>query len=154
MPEFPDALPQGLRLLLRGVFRTLKLGALFNDLFSASDEFLDGCRCGLARVDRRVDPLRGIALADVVFLQPLLVLTGLGFWRMRRWGLVGGVAVASAAVYFGVLQVAAGESHYVRFRLAIGTAATPEMLLEPENVALTALRNCRPASLRPLHERP
>jgi len=45
-----------------------------------------------------------------------------------------------------VLQVAAGESHYVRFRLAMGTAATTEMLLEPENVALSTLRNCRPAS--------
>ena len=59
--------------------------------------------------------LRGIALADVVFLQPLLALTGLGLWRMRRWGLVGGVAVASAAVYFGILQVAAelfGKSRY------------------------------------------
>jgi hypothetical protein len=51
--------------------------------------------------------LRGIALADVVFLQPLLALTGVGLWRMQRWGLVGGVAVAGAAIYFGVLQVAA-----------------------------------------------
>jgi hypothetical protein len=45
-----------------------------------------------------------------------------------------------------VLEVAAGESHYVRFRLAQGTAATIEMLLEPEGVALATLRNCRPAS--------
>jgi hypothetical protein len=45
-----------------------------------------------------------------------------------------------------VLQVAAGEIHYVRFRLAMGTAATPEMLLEPESVALTTLQSCRPAS--------
>ena len=51
--------------------------------------------------------LRGIALADVAFLQPLLALTGIGLWQMRRWGLIGGLAVAGAAVYFGILQVAA-----------------------------------------------
>jgi len=59
--------------------------------------------------------LRGIALADVVFLQPLVALTGVGLWRMRRWGLVGGVGVAGAAVYLGVVQVAAeliGDSRY------------------------------------------
>jgi hypothetical protein len=51
--------------------------------------------------------LRGIALADVVCLQPSLALTGVGLWQMRRWGLIGGLAVAGAAVYFGILQVAA-----------------------------------------------
>jgi len=49
-----------------------------------------------------------------------------------------------------VLQVAAGESHYVRFRLAQGTGATTEMLLEPESVALATLRNCLPAPRRDL----
>ncbi len=75
--------------------------------------------------------LRGIALADVVFLQPLLALTGIGLWRMRRWGLVGGVAVAGAAVYFGILQVAAelfiGSRYhlYGMGALAIPLAGTP-----------------------------
>jgi hypothetical protein len=70
--------------------------------------------------------LRGIALADVIFLQPLLVLTGLGLWRMRRWGLVGGVAVAGAAVYLAVLQVAAelwGRSRYHLY--GMGALAEP-----------------------------
>ena len=51
--------------------------------------------------------LRGIALADVIFLQPLLLLTGIGLWRMHTRGLLGGLAVAGAAIYFGILQVAA-----------------------------------------------
>ncbi len=75
--------------------------------------------------------LRGIALADVVFLQPLLALTGIGLWRMRRWGLAGGVAVAGAAVYVGILQVAAelfiGSRYhlYGMGALAIPFAGTP-----------------------------
>ncbi len=70
--------------------------------------------------------LRGIALADVIFLQPLLALTGLGLWRMRRWGLMGGVAVASAAVYFGVLQVAAELFGHSRYHLyGMGALAEP-----------------------------
>lgn len=75
--------------------------------------------------------LRGIALADVVFLQPLLALTGIGLWRMRQWGLFGGLAVAGAAVYFGILQVAAelfsgSQYHlYGMGALAMPLAGTP-----------------------------
>lgn len=70
--------------------------------------------------------LRGIALADVIFLQPLLMLTGFGLWKMRRWGLLGGVAVAGAAVYFGILQVTAelfsGSSYHL---YGMGAFAAP-----------------------------
>jgi hypothetical protein len=75
--------------------------------------------------------LRGIALADVVFLQPLLALTGIGLWRMRRWGLLSGLAVAGAAVYFVILQVAAelfsgSQYHlYGMGALAMPFAGTP-----------------------------
>jgi hypothetical protein len=81
--------------------------------------------------DWPVDPqyqayLRGIALADVIFLQPLLALTGLGLWHMRRWSLIGGVAVAGAAVYFGILQVAAELFSGSQYHLyGMGTLATP-----------------------------
>jgi hypothetical protein len=80
--------------------------------------------------------LRGIALADVFFLQPLLALTGLGLWRMRLWGLVGGVAVAGAAVYFGIVQVAAelfGQSRYHLY----GMGALAEPLADTPLTALT-----------------
>jgi hypothetical protein len=70
--------------------------------------------------------LRGIALADVVFLQPLLAATGVGLWRMQRWGLLGGVAIASAAVYFGLIQISAelfsGSSYHL---FGMGALATP-----------------------------
>lgn len=70
--------------------------------------------------------LRGIALADVVFLQPLLALTGIGLWRMRRWGLVGGVAVAGAGVYFGIIQIAAESFIGSRYHLyGMGALAVP-----------------------------
>ncbi|MCP4537965.1 MAG: hypothetical protein GY832_12545 [Chloroflexi bacterium] len=70
--------------------------------------------------------LRGIALADVVFLQPLLAFTGIGLWRMRRWGLVCGVAVAGTAVYFGILQVAAELFIGSRYHLyGMGALAVP-----------------------------
>ena len=70
--------------------------------------------------------LRGIALADVIFLQPLLALTGIGLWQMKRWGLIGGLAVAGAAVYFGIIQVSAelfGDSEYHLF--GMGVLAAP-----------------------------
>ena len=70
--------------------------------------------------------LRAIALADVVFLQPLLALTGVGLWQMRRWGLVGGLIVAGAAVYIGIIQVAAelfiGSCYHL---YGMGALATP-----------------------------
>ena len=85
----------------------------------------------LAFPDWPVDPeyqayLRGIALADVVFLQPLLALTGVGLWRMRRWGLAGGLAVAGAAVYVGLLNVAAELFSGSRYHLyGMGALAAP-----------------------------
>lgn len=70
--------------------------------------------------------LRGVALADVIFLQPLLALTGVGLWQMRRWGLIGGLAVAGAAVYFGILQVAAEVFSGSRYHLyGMGVLAQP-----------------------------
>lgn len=66
--------------------------------------------------------LRGIALADVVFLQPLLALTGVGLWQMRRWGLIGALTVAGAAVYFGIIQVTAEvlmESQYHLYGMGV-----------------------------------
>jgi hypothetical protein len=70
--------------------------------------------------------LRGIALADVLFLQPLLALTGVGLWRMRRWALLGALAVAGAAVYFSILQAAAelfsGSSYHL---YGMGILAAP-----------------------------
>jgi hypothetical protein len=70
--------------------------------------------------------LRGIAVADVVFLQPLLALTGIGLWQMRRWGLLGGLAVASAAVYLGIIQVSAELFIGGRYHLyGMGALAKP-----------------------------
>ncbi len=70
--------------------------------------------------------LRAIALADVTFLQPLLALTGIGLWHRRRWGLIGGLAVAGAAVYFGVVQVAAELFIGSRYHLyGMGALARP-----------------------------
>jgi hypothetical protein len=70
--------------------------------------------------------LRGIALADVIFLQPLLALAGVGLWRMRRWGLIGGLAVAGAVVYFGIIQVTAELFIGSRYHLyGMGALAEP-----------------------------
>jgi hypothetical protein len=80
--------------------------------------------------------LRGIALADVVFLQPLLFVTGVGLWQMKRWGLFGGLAVAGAAVYFGLLQISAelfsGSSYHL-----FGMGALSALFLDTSLFELT-----------------
>jgi hypothetical protein len=60
-----------------------------------------------------------------------MALTGFGLWRMRRWGLLGSLAVAGAAVYFSILQVAAellsGSQYHLYGMgiLAVPFAGTP-----------------------------
>ena len=51
--------------------------------------------------------LRGVAWADVLFIQPLFFVAGVGLWRMRKWAYVAGVAVGCVGVYFNVLQITA-----------------------------------------------
>ncbi len=51
--------------------------------------------------------LRAVAWADILFMQPLIFLTGVGLWRMRRWAWVAGVAVGGAGAYFTIIQAGA-----------------------------------------------
>ena len=62
----------------------------------------------------------------MIFLQPLLFVTGIGLWQMRRWGLLGGLAVAGATIFFGLLQIPAelfsGSTYHL---FGMGALATP-----------------------------
>jgi hypothetical protein len=51
--------------------------------------------------------LRAIAWADILFMQPLLFLTGWGLWQMHRWAWLAGVGIGCAGVYFTIIQVGA-----------------------------------------------